>query len=294
MKYFNKNSSLGAAAALCLLVSATGLSFADENAKSIFGDSYQPVANVSDNQAQIVYYRAASASDSNGAAHVYIDREFQTALMPGGYTAFCVKPGVHQLGAYLKDEPLYHGKSDNVKSIELKKGTTYYFKVDEQGKEMLQEQLSSPPVAELLKTRKQIHLLSRASTVEPCHYLYKDYVLQSNVMFPFGKYKETDITQDGKVAIHDVAKQLLADDKKIAVIGYTDPIGSEESNRQLGMNRANTVRNLLIADGISASQLKISSQGSDNSLTQECSRLTRNKQIACYAPVRRVVVRIDN
>src|SRR5476649_859850 len=76
-----------------------------------FGDPYTAVSPVSTEQAQVVYYRAKALNSEDGAAHVYVDREFQSALLPGGFTTFCVAPGSHTVGSYSQDAPQYKGKS---------------------------------------------------------------------------------------------------------------------------------------------------------------------------------------
>ena len=47
----------------------------------------------------------------------------------------------------------------------------------------------------------------------------------------------------------------------MVVIGHTDTTGSTESNFELGMRRANTVRALLIDAGLNASAIDIRSHG---------------------------------
>jgi OOP family OmpA-OmpF porin len=59
----------------------------------------------------------------------------------------------------------------------------------------------------------------------------------------------------------DSLSQMMKDfpDLKIAVLGYTDNIGSETANRQLSQKRADKVRRYLIAKGIG--EVRISSKG---------------------------------
>lgn len=54
----------------------------------VFGLQYAPVAPVAERQVQVVYYRANGMGSQQGAAHVYVDREFHAGLLPGGYSAF--------------------------------------------------------------------------------------------------------------------------------------------------------------------------------------------------------------
>jgi OOP family OmpA-OmpF porin len=138
--------------------------------KKMFGQTYAPVGQVGPQQAQIVYYRDASAgAGRSAAAAVYVDGHLQTALLPNGYSIFCVKPGEHTLGAYFHDAPLHEGKTSGRLGAELKGGMTYFLKVAPTGSN------DAPVVvprneaeAQLQGMRAQMHALSRASAVQAC------------------------------------------------------------------------------------------------------------------------------
>lgn len=266
-----------------------------------FGNQYTPVAPVSAAQAQVVYYRAATMGAQNGAAHVYVDREFHTGLLPGGFTAFCVAPGSHTLGAYLNDAPEYKGKSTGVYSANLEGGMTYFLKAGEGATRAPQAVRRVDAERELAGTRKQVQALSRASTVQACDYQampaatasFKDYALSSDVLFNFGKSGYADISPQGRQAIRDLISQLKSEHaalEHITVIGHTDPIGSAASNQALGLKRAQTVKRLIIDGGLSAMSIDASSRGANEPVSDGCNG-SRAEQIVCYAQDRRVVVR---
>ena len=138
----------------------------------VFGQSYAPVAQVGPQQAQIVYYRDASAgAGRSAAAIVYVDGELQTALLPNGYGVFCVKPGEHTLDAYIHDAPLYKGKNASGSPAELKGGMTYFVKVPPAGNGIPVAVPRNEAEAQLQGMRAQMHVLSRASAVQACDYL---------------------------------------------------------------------------------------------------------------------------
>lgn len=265
-----------------------------------FGNQYTPVAPVSAGQAQVVYYRSTTMGAQSGAAHVYVDREFHTGLLPGGYTTFCVAPGSHTLGAYLNDSPAYRGKSTDVYSAELEGGMTYFLKAGEGASGAPQAIKRADAEKELVGSRKQIQALSRASSVQACDTVaetppFKEYSLSSHVLFAFGKSGYADISAEGHQAIRDLISQLKSDQtplQHVEVIGHTDAIGSASSNQMLGMKRAKTVRRLLIDGGLPATSIGASSAGSREPVTSGCDG-SRSEKIACYAPDRRVVVRVD-
>ncbi|MBC3438211.1 OmpA family protein [Pseudomonas sp. BW16M2] len=268
-------------------------------AADAFGDLYRPVAPVGTQQAQVVYYRAAAMGAQPGSANVYVDREFHTGLLPGGYSAFCVSPGTHTLGAYLNDAPQYRGKTTDVYSAELEGGQTYFLKASEGGVSTPQAVTRAQAEVDLTNMRQQIHALSRASSVQACNYLpasapRKDYTLSSDVLFRFGKSSYGDISPEGRDAVRQLARQIKADNatlQHIEVIGHTDPIGSAAANQALGLQRAQTVRRVLIDAGLPGSSIQASSRGDSESLSSGCSG-SRAEQIDCYAPDRRVVVRV--
>lgn len=306
---FNRHLVLKAALlslALCNIPTALADTVMQSTAIKAFGDIYRQVPPVSVTQAQVVYYRSQNTGALPGAAHVYVDREFHAALLPGGFTAFCVAPGVHTLGAYLNDAPGYSGKHSDAYTATLTGGNTYFLRATEDttGKPLSVNRTNAE--RDLAVIRQQVQAISRASTVQACDYKpmpevaptakpYKDYVLPGDVLFRFGKSGYGDISPAGHKAIYALVTQLQnehASLKQIDVIGHTDAIGSPSSNQALGLKRAQTVRRLLIDAGLPASAIRANSAGANDPVTQLC-KGSRAELIACYAPDRRVVVRVD-
>lgn len=303
---FKLNITLGAAmfaAALCAASFASAQPL-QANPAQVFGATYNPVAPVADGQAQVVYYRTSGMGQQKGAAHVYVDSEFHTGLLPGGYSAFCVAAGSHTLGAYLNDAPTYAGKNVDLYSANLEGGKTYFLRVQENGNGAPQAVTREDAERELAGSRSQVQALSRASKVQQCNYLpkpaaqavqFKDYALSGDVLFAFGKSGHQDISRQGRAAIRDLITQLHREHAKlehIEVVGHTDPIGSASANHALGLKRAQTVRRLLVDGGLSATSITASSAGSSDPVTDECYG-SKHEQVACNAPNRRVVVRVD-
>lgn len=303
---FKCNNTLSAAvlaAALCVTSFASAEQF-QANPGQVFGSTYSPVAPVSDGQAQVVYYRTSGVGQQKGAAHVYVDSEFHTGLLPGGYSTFCVVPGSRTLGAYLNDAPSYKGKNVDLYSANLEGGKTYFLRVQENGNGAPQAVTREDAERELVGSRSQVQALSRASKVQMCNNLptppvqaaqFKDYALSGDVLFAFGKSGHQDISSQGRKAIRELITQLHREHAKldrIEVVGHTDPIGSYSANQALGLKRAQTVRRLLVDGGLSASSVTASSAGSSEPVTDECFG-SKAEQVACNAPNRRVVVRVD-
>ncbi|MTD38483.1 OmpA family protein [Erwinia sp. CPCC 100877] len=271
--------------------------------KEVFGEKYtaqQLKTDVGIKQARVIYYRPVSETYPR-VTHIYVDGEFHTALLAGGYSEFCVAPGKHSLGNFFGDEPLYEGKRKQDWQMKLVGGKTYYFRPGDTQNGKPEEVTPSIAERELNGIRRQIHALSRASTVQMCQsdakkHEYRDYVLAGDILFSFGRYSVADISLAGHRAVVDLLAEIKRDNvhlKSVEVIGYTDPIGSMQSNYLLGQRRADTVMELLKNGGISAEKLKATSGGSSEPLITECTG-TKAEIIACYAPNRRVVVRVTS
>ncbi|GLH41389.1 hypothetical protein RS3R6_02970 [Pseudomonas atacamensis] len=303
---FKRNNTLSAAvfaASLCATSFASAEQF-QANPSQIFGVTYSPVAPVSDGQAQVVYYRTSGVGQQKGAAHVYVDSEFHTGLLPGGYSTFCVVPGSRTLGAYLNDAPSYKGKNVDLYSASLEGGKTYFLRVQENGSGAPQAVSREEAERELIGSRSQVQALSRASKVQMCNNLaappmqgaqFKDYALAGDVLFAFGKSGHEDISHQGRTAIRELITQLHREHAKldrIEVVGHTDPIGSDSANQALGLKRAQTVRRLLVDGGLPGASVTARSAGSSEPVTDKCHG-SKAEQVACNAPNRRVMVRVD-
>ncbi|AVJ22738.1 MULTISPECIES: OmpA family protein [Pseudomonas] len=296
-------SAAAVAAALCTMPLAQAEQHYGSGAIQAFGTSYNTVAPVNDGQAQVVYYRAAD-SRQPGSANVYVDREFHTSLLPGGYSTFCVVPGNRTLGAYIGDAPRYTGKSTDLYSANLEGGKTYFLKVRDNGSGAPLAVTRAEAERDLAGARAQVQALSRASLVQQCNNLpmapiqaeqFQDYALSGDVLFAFGKSGYQDISTRGRTAIRALITQLHREHAKldrIEVVGHTDPIGSYSANQALGLKRAQTVRRLLVDGGLPAASVTARSVGSSEPVTDECYG-SKAEQVACNAPNRRVVVRVD-
>jgi outer membrane protein OmpA-like peptidoglycan-associated protein len=54
----------------------------------------------------------------------------------------------------------------------------------------------------------------------------------------------------------------------LAIVGHTDTTGSAASNIELGLKRANAIRALLVAAGVSASVIEVTSHGESDLLVK--------------------------
>lgn len=122
----------------------------------------------------------------------------------------------------------------------------------------------------------------------------KDFNLSSDVLFDFGK---STLKPAGVTALNNLFASLQAEtpkDGSTVVIGYTDRIGSAQSNQILSEKRARTVADFLIKKGIPASKVSTRGMGKANPVTgTQCDGVKQKaKLVACLAPDRRVTIEV--
>jgi outer membrane protein OmpA-like peptidoglycan-associated protein len=87
--------------------------------------------------------------------------------------------------------------------------------------------------------------------------------LQGDVLFRTGS---AEITHQIQVLAQAVAR---SPELKIRVDGYADPRGTIDSNLKLSQDRANAVRDLLLASGVSDEVLEVNSYGKSQSTAED-------------------------
>ena len=75
----------------------------------------------------------------------------------------------------------------------------------------------------------------------------------------------------------------------IDVVGYADRLGSDKYNQKLSEQRANSVKEYLVAKGVAADRLNAVGKGESNPVV-ECNDKKRADLIKCLEPNRRVEV----
>lgn len=216
--------------------------------------NYRPVANVAPELAQVVFYYPQGELP----ATVYVDRELQSALLPGEFSVFCVAPGTHTIESYINDQPRYQGKQSATHQLGMQAGVTYFLQVNP-GVQGTKPALVERAVAEseLASLREHTRIINRASQVKPCEYVNGSGVtlIQESVLFQFGKSDARAILPESQAKLRNVIDFIKQGKSatEIQLHGYTDAIGQRESNQRLSDARAQTVRNELIRGGVDSS-----------------------------------------
>lgn len=125
----------------------------------------------------------------------------------------------------------------------------------------------------------------------PVVYETENIQLSADALFKFNKAGIDDLLPKGKVELDHLISKLKSNYitvKQIDIIGHTDRLGSEQYNLKLGMERAETVRNYLLSNGIQTN-FKVFSKGKSQPITTDCTDIKGREALRdCLQPDRRV------
>ena len=269
-----------------------------------------PVANISHIQQpaltqghSVVYLIRSKEAVSGPTVNVFIDGHFATSLIPGSHRALSLCSHLTNITAAFSDKVGNYAK-DRYRHypVDLKENQTYYLSVETKAHNVLQlHPLDEKDAIALLKqTKETTDTLSRvpnAPCVQPSQPpIIKKYTISTNALFEFSKSDDKHLKAQGKKQLQEIAQEIKSTENQIgfiAVLGHTDPIGSDEFNRQLSQKRAETVRTLLIQYGLARKDIIAEGRGKDELIVTDCSqRFENNSEVLneCNQPNRRVEV----
>ena len=120
--------------------------------------------------------------------------------------------------------------------------------------------------------------------------------LAADTLFKFDGSAESDLLAKGNQELLNVARQISSEFvsvQQINLVGHTDRLGTAVYNQVLGQNRANTVRNILIKNGVESAVITTQSMGKTQPITDGCYAVKEREALrACLQPDRRVSVEI--
>ncbi|WP_407503110.1 OmpA family protein [Acinetobacter baumannii] len=118
----------------------------------------------------------------------------------------------------------------------------------------------------------------------------------ADTLFKFDGSSLNDLLSKGRQEVLNVASKIsnnFVSVSRINLVGHTDRLGSDSYNNQLGQNRADTVRNLLVQNGVAGSMISTASGGKRQPVTNGCFNVKQREALhACLQPDRRVTVEI--
>ena len=119
--------------------------------------------------------------------------------------------------------------------------------------------------------------------------------LSADALFKFDRSSIADLLPEGRRTLDDLVQKITTgyvSVDQIHLTGHTDRLGSEAYNQKLGLARAQTVRDYLANNGISA-RMSVASEGERQPVTKDCvGNKATPSLIRCLQPDRRVVIDI--
>jgi OmpA-OmpF porin, OOP family len=131
------------------------------------------------------------------------------------------------------------------------------------------------------------------AVVKPAAIEYETETIQlsADALFKFNKAGIDDLLPKGKLELNTLISKLnnhYINVKQINITGHTDRFGSEQYNLKLGMERAETIRNYLLKNGIQTNY-NVSSKGKSQPVTNNCTDIKGQEALReCLQPDRRV------
>nr|WP_283254736.1 OmpA family protein [Luteimonas galliterrae] len=119
----------------------------------------------------------------------------------------------------------------------------------------------------------------------------KRFRISTDALFAFGRSGLDDMLPGGRDELLKMAEELKSSDASIVqVVGHTDFIGSDADNLRLSRQRAETVRDVLVRNGVSTDGLSAHGVGEAEPVKQCDGKLQHDALVACLQPNRRVEV----
>lgn len=123
------------------------------------------------------------------------------------------------------------------------------------------------------------------------------YTLSNEILFPHNRSSVGDIRMEGREAVRNLAAKIQNDYQsvdKIMVVGHTDRLGSDAHNLALSQARANSIRSLLVNEGLPASKMTAVGVGESRPVSTGCVGNTYSPALsACLQADRRVEVEVS-
>jgi outer membrane protein OmpA-like peptidoglycan-associated protein len=120
--------------------------------------------------------------------------------------------------------------------------------------------------------------------------------LSSDALFAFGKFELFSISPGGHERLRELIQQVKSGYSSIAkidIIGHTDNIGSASENMQLSRKRANTIKEIFVANGFPSQLINAVGMG-ESQTTSNCNDklMSPLQLISCKSIDRKVVIKI--
>lgn len=254
--------------------------------------------SVPDNRSSVVFYRQADAVNGP-AVNIYVNGQYSGSLLPNAYRQETVCAQNQRFHAeFTKNDAGYRNKRQSGDYYNLPDAAVSFFKVvgDRSGQPVLQAVSPEQAEAEMKGIPRQSHTLSRVISDEQCAVVLKKYSLQASALFKFDRYDYNSMLPKGKQELSAISEEIKQNPdliRGIAVVGHTDPSGESAYNQKLSVNRASTVKQVLVESGLDKRLVSAEGRGERELVVNDCRKKhPGNEQArkACDQPNRRVEV----
>ncbi len=255
------------------------------------------VPSLKENQAVVVFYRENDFS--NSVANIFIDGDYQSSLSHNTYSTSTICANKHSFTSSLSNSNGYWNRKNGGTYI-LPSHSVTYLKIGISKNQLptLQEVPAEVAQEELKNLSLSTNTISRVVSAANCNeFIVDNMQIEASALFPINKSGYKDIQAKGKNDIKDFAQKTKSFDSnqitKIVVGGHTDPDGSDSYNLKLSQKRANTVRQILLKEGVTL-PIEAIGYGEKELKVATCSDTTSSKseRIRCNQPNRRVEVSV--
>lgn len=130
-----------------------------------------------------------------------------------------------------------------------------------------------------------------ADRLKPAQAEAKRFSLSADALFAFGKSGMADILPEGRSQLKAIGMELAAaKPMSVEVSGHADRVGDDARNLALSQARAESVRQLLVQQGVDGSVVRAHGMGEAQPVKQCADDMARSALIACLQPNRRVEI----
>ncbi len=276
----------------------------------VLGSPFSAPLGTAASQSRVLVYRGADSSGLKGATGVFVNGQYHTSLVAGGYSQLCIEPGAVEIGA--RQMRIGRNAKDNYDSLtatRLLAGQSQYFAVyEDAARPVLKPVPAAQALQEMVGTRLQMHTVSRVTKAQDClsapapvaapvmvPAMPQQFALSGDALFAFGRSDAAGMTSQGLAVIDQLVSRIRSDYthiNHIHVIGHADPLGSQQANQRLSSERADTVRRYIERVSQISARITSEGRGSRQLVERSCAVVASASAIACNQPNRRVVVEV--
>ena len=275
----------------------------------VLGAQFSPPAGTAASQSRILVYRVNDSTALSGATGVFINGQYHTSLVAGGYSQLCVEPGTVEIAArQMRIGRTAKDNYDSITATRLQPAQNQYFAVyEDSGRPVLKPMPAAQALKEMTGSRLQMHTVSRVRTAQQCINAPADqgvqlvpampqqFALSGDALFAFGRSDTAGLTTEGLAVIDQLVARIRNDYthiNHIHVIGHANPLGSPAANQRLSTERADTVRKYIERVSQISARITSEGRGSRQPVVKTCGSVASASAIACNQPNRRVLVEV--